>query len=97
MSVRLKKLDERIRRSKRLGKIALGGVFLMSLTFGGILVQGLILALETGQDDMVFRAIRSLCCLALLNLVSIALIWRQHRAFHEARTELQELVEGTVE
>jgi hypothetical protein len=97
MGVQLKKLDERIRRSKRLGKIAVGGVLILSLTFGGVLVQGLLLALETGHDDMVARAIRSLSCLTLLNIISIALTWRQHRTFDKARAELQELVEGKVE
>jgi hypothetical protein len=96
MGVQLKRLDERIRRSKRLGKIAVGGVLLMSLTFGGALVQGLLLALETGEDDLVARAIRGLCCLTLLNIVSLALIWRQHRTFDKARTEMQELVEGKL-
>jgi hypothetical protein len=94
MGVQLKKLDERIKRSKRLGKMAVAGVFLMSVVFGGVLVQGLVLAQELGQDDLVARAIRGLSCLTLLNIVSVVLIWRQHRTFDKARAELQELVEG---
>ena len=66
----------------------------MSLVFGGVLVQGLLLAQQTGQGDLAHKAIRSLCCLAALNLLSLFLTWRQHRLLDEARLEAQALVEG---
>ncbi len=90
----LGRLDERIRRSKRFGKIAFGGVVLMSLVFGGVLVQAWIVAEQTGHPELVFKALRALCCLVALNLFSYYLVRLQHRVLDEARNEMRELVEG---
>lgn len=88
----MNRLDERIQRSKRSGKIVLGGVILVSLVFGVVLAQGLFLALEAGRRDLVGRAVFGLVLLLALNAFSLLLIRRQHRMLDEARRELQEMV-----
>ncbi len=90
----MKKLDQRIQRSKRSGKLVLGGVFLVSVAFAAVLVQGLFLALETGRTDLVGRGVFGLVLLLGLNLFSLVLVRRQHRMLDEAREELEELVRG---
>jgi hypothetical protein len=90
----VKKLDQRIQRSKRSGKLVLGGVFLVSVAFAAVLVQGLFLALETGRTDLVGRGVFGLVLLLGLNLFSLVLVRRQHRMLDEAREELEELVRG---
>jgi hypothetical protein len=88
------KLDQRIQRSKRSGKLVLGGVFLVSVAFAAGLVQGLFLALEAGRTDLVGRGVFGLVLLLGLNLFSLVLVRRQHRMLDEAREELEELVRG---
>jgi hypothetical protein len=88
----VKRLEERIERSKRSGKIVLGGVILVSLVFGFVLVQGLFLAMEAGRGDLVGRAVFGLMLLVGLNTFSLILIRRQHRMLDEARQELKEMV-----
>ncbi len=90
----MKKLDQRIQRSKRSGNLVLGGVFLVSVAFAAVLVQGLFLALETGRTDLVGRGVFGLVLLLGLNLFSLVLVRRQHRMLDEAREELEELVRG---
>jgi uncharacterized membrane protein len=90
----VKKLDQRIQRSKRSGKLVLGGVFLVSVAFAAVLVQGLFLALEAGRTDLVGRGVFGLVLLLGLNLFSLVLVRRQHRMLDEAREELEELVRG---
>ncbi len=90
----MKKLDQRIQRSKRSGKLVLGGVFLVSVAFAAVLVQGLFLALEAGRTDLVGRGVFGLVLLLGLNLFSLVLVRRQHRMLDEAREELEELVRG---
>jgi len=87
----MKRLDQRIQRSKRSGKIALGGVLLVSVVIGSVLVQGLLLALEAGRGELVGRAVLGLALLVGLNGFSFILIRRQHRSLDEAREELLEL------
>ena len=89
---KLKRLDERIRRSKRTGKIVLGGVAVVSLVFAVVLTQGLSLALEGGRNELVIRAVVGLGLLVGLNFFSVVLIRRQHRVLDEAREELENLV-----
>ena len=89
---KLKRLDERIRRSKRTGKIVLGGVAVVSLVFAVVLNQGLSLALEGGRNELVIRAVVGLGLLVGLNFFSVVLIRRQHRVLDEAREELENLV-----
>ena len=89
---KLKRLDERIRRSKRTGKIVLGGVAVVSLVFAVVLTQGLSLALEGGRNELVIRAVVGLGLLVGLNFFSVVLIRRQHRVLDEARKELEDLV-----
>ena len=89
---KLKRLDERIRRSKRTGKIVLGGVAVVSLVFAVVLTQGLSLALEGGRNELVIRAVVGLGLLVGLNFFSVVLIRRQHRVLDEAREELEDLV-----
>ena len=93
MEISLKKLDRRIERSKRIGKIALVGVGLVSLACGGFLIQGLLLARETGHPELVWRAAFWLVLVVGFDLFSIVFIRRQHRLFDEARKELKELIE----
>ena len=89
---KLKRLDDRIRRSKRTGKIVLAGVAAVSLVFAVVLTQGLSLALEGGRNELVVRAVVGLGLLVGLNFLSVVLIRRQHRVLDEAREELEGLV-----
>lgn len=89
----MKRLNERIRRSKRTGKIVLGGVLLVSLILGGVLVQALSLALTGGRGDLVWRGAFGLALLLALDAFSIVLTRRQHRRLDEAREELRALVD----
>lgn len=93
---RLRRLDLRVQRSKRAGKIVLAGVAIVSIIFGGVLIQALLLALEGGRDDLVTRALVGIGLLAGLNLFSILLIRHQHRALDEAREEMEEIVRGKL-
>ncbi len=90
----VRRLDQRIRRSKRSGRIVLGGVFLVSVGFAAVLVQGLVIALDVGRSDLVGRGFFGLALLLGLNVFSLALVRRQHRMLDEAREELEELVHG---
>ena len=89
---RLERLDRRIRRSKRWGMVVLGGVLVVSLAFGGTLVHGLLLALDSGSGDLVVRAWVGLGILVGLDLFSVFLVLRQYRRLDEARKELLALV-----
>ena len=89
---KLKRLDQRIRRSKRAGKFVLGGVALVSLVFGLVLIHGLSLAREAGRQDLVLPAVAGLGLLVGLNLFSVILTRRQHRILDEAREDLETLV-----
>jgi len=91
---KLVRLERRMRRSKRMGKIVLGGVLLASVAFGGVLLQGLLMAVEAGRDGLVVRAWIGLGLLLGLDVFSAVLIRRQHRILDEARVELQELITG---
>lgn len=95
-SPNLKRLDHRIRRSKRAGKIVLAGVALVSLVFVAILIQGLLLALEGGRRDLVTRALVGIGLLTGLNLFSVLLIRHQHRTLDGAREEMEEMVRGDL-
>ncbi len=88
----LARLEARIQRSKRSGKLVLGGVLVVSLVFAAVLVQGLFLAQEIQREDLVIRAFLGLALLAGLNIFSILAIRRQHRMLDEARRELEEIV-----
>jgi len=94
MEVSLKKLDQRIKRSKRTGKIALAGVMLVSLCCASLLIQGLLVARETGNSELMWRAALGLAIVVGFDLFSLVFIRRQHRLFDEARKELKELIEG---
>lgn len=91
------RLDERIRRSKRRGKISAVVVLVVSLVLGSVLSQALALARSTGQDDLVTRAIFGIGLLVVLNLFSVTLAWRQHRLLDQARLELDELARGPAQ
>ena len=91
---RLDRLDRRIAQSKRRGKVVLGGVLLVSVALGAILIQGLLLALETDRKDLILRAWVGLGLLAGLDLFSVILIRRQHRRLDEAREDLVALIRG---
>ena len=91
---KLTRLDQRIRRSKRSGKVVVAGVVLVSLAFGVVLIQGLSLALDQQRNDLVIRALAGLGLLVGLNLFSVILIRRQHRMLDEAREDLEALVKG---
>jgi len=91
---KLARLDRRIRRSKRQGKMVFAAVVLGSLGLGAVLVQGLVLAGELGRQDLLVRAWVGLALLGMLDLFAGLLVWRQHRILDEARMELQELVTG---
>jgi hypothetical protein len=93
---KLKRLDLRIRRSKRAGKIVLAGVAIISLIFGAVLIQALLLALEVGRGELVSRALAGIVLLAGLNLFAILLIRHQHRTLDEAREEMEEMVRGEL-
>lgn len=93
MEVSLKKLDQRIKRSKRTGKIALAGVMLVSLCCASLLIQGLIIALETGHSELMWRAALGLAIVVGFDLFSLVFIRRQHRMFDEAREDLHDLIE----
>jgi len=88
----MRRLEDRIHRSKRNGKVILGGVLVVSLVMGAVLLQALSLALEGGQGDLVARAVFGLAILLALDVFSVVLIRRQHRRLDEAREELRELV-----
>lgn len=89
---KLSRLELRIQRSKRNGKIVLGAVLLVSVAFALVLTQGLSLALEAGRGDLVVRAWVGLGFLAGLNLFSVTMIRRQHRLLDDARKDLEALV-----
>jgi hypothetical protein len=91
---KLSRLDRRVERSKRTGKIVLVGVLLVSMVFGAVLIQGLLLAWEGGRTDLVARAAAGLALLVGLDLFSLIMIRRQHRMLDEARADLQELIRG---
>lgn len=93
---RLARLDQRIRRSKRTGKLVLGGVLLVSAVLGYPLLHGLFLALEAGREDLIVRAFLGLGILFGLIVFSVILIRRQHRKLDEAREELKSLVTGDL-
>jgi hypothetical protein len=93
MEISLKKLDQRIKRSKRTGKIALVGVGLVSLACGSLLIQGLLLAREAGHPELMWRTALGLVIVVGVDLFSLVFIRRQHRLFDEARKELTELIE----
>ena len=90
----LPRLEERIRRSKRFGKMVLAGVLLASLVLGSVLIQGLFLALEAQRQGLVVRAGLGLGLLLAVDLFSVFLIRRQHRMLDEAREDLQEMIRG---
>jgi len=93
---KLKRLDLRIQRSKRTGKIVLAGVAFVSLIFGAVLIQALLLALEGGRGELVTRALAGIGLLAGLNLFAILLIRHQHKTLDEAREEMEEMVRGEL-
>ena len=93
----MKRLDFRIQRSKRWGKIALGGVLLVSLVLAAFLVHGLSLAMDEGRADLIRRGVLGLLLLGALVVFSVGFIWRQHRMLDEAREEFEELVRGDLE
>lgn len=93
-SPELPRLDERIRRSKRTGKIVLAGVILTSLVLGSVLTQGFLLATDANRSGLAIRAGLGLGILFALDLFSVILIRRQHRILDEARDELVDLVAG---
>jgi hypothetical protein len=88
----MRRLDERIRRSKRTGKISVLVVLVVSLVLGSVLAQALVLARGTGQDDLASRAIFGIGLLVVVNLFSAGMAWRQHRLLDQARSELSTLV-----
>ena len=90
----LPRLEERIRRSKRFGKMVLAGVLLVSIVLGSVLIQGLFLALEAQRQGLVVRAGLGLGLLLAVDLFSVFLIRRQHRMLDEAREDLQEIIRG---
>ena len=93
---KLSRLDRRVQRSKKHGKIVLLGVFLVSLVFGAVLVQGLFLAQAAERTDLVTRAVVGLSLLVGLDVFSLVMIRRQHRMLDESRSDLRELVSGDV-
>lgn len=88
------RLDRRIIRSKRRGKVVLAGVVLVSAGLGTVLLQGLFLARNAGEDGLVARALLGLGLLAAMNIFSLVLIRKQHRMLDEAREDLRSLVKG---
>jgi len=92
----VKKLNERIRRSKRSGKVVVTGVLVVSLVFSAVLIQGLLLASEAGRQELVVRAFVGLGLLAGLNVFSLVLVRRQHRMLDDTRRELEEIVRGEL-
>jgi len=90
----VRRLDRRIRRSKRSGKLVLAGVLAVSAVLGLFLVQALVLAGEAGRGDLMARALVGLGVLLLLDVASILLVRRQHRLLDEAREEFRALVQG---
>jgi len=92
MEIPLKKLDQRIKRSKRTGKVALSGVALLSLACGSLLLQGLLVARATGDSEVMARAVVGLVIVVSFDLFAVFLIRRQYRLLDEARRDLQELI-----
>lgn len=90
----MKRMDHRVRRSKRAGKAVLAGVLMVSLVLGSFLFQALFLALEEGRGDLVLRAVLGIGFLVGLSLFSILLTRHQHRALDEALEEMRLMVEG---
>jgi hypothetical protein len=86
------RLDRRIHRSKRSGKLIVLSVFLVSLLLGGVLVQGLKLARDAGRTELVVPGLIGIGILAALNLFSGFLVRRQHRLLDEAREDLRRMV-----
>lgn len=93
----LHRMNHRIRRSKRAGKLVLAGVLLVSLVLGSVLVQGLLLALDGERQDLVFRAVLGLGLLVAVDLFAIVSTRRQHRMLDEAREDLQGMARGGVQ
>ena len=92
----MNKLDRRIERSKRSGKLAAGVVLMVSVVFAAPLIQGLLLAIETGRRDPVLKGLVGLGLLVALNVFSLVLTRRQHRMLDEAREELEGMVRGDL-
>jgi hypothetical protein len=93
----MRRLNERIRRSKRRGKISVIVVLVVSLMLGSVLAQALAVARSTGQDELATRAIFGIGLLVAVNLFSVALAWHQHRLLDQARSEMVELVRGPAQ
>jgi hypothetical protein len=91
---RLTRLERRVQRSKRAGKLIMLGVLLVSVVFGAVLLQGLLLAHDVGRTDLLARAMAGLLLLVGLDLFSVIMIRRQHQMLDEARADLRELVGG---
>ncbi len=88
----MKRLDRRIARSKRSGKVVLIGVLMVSAVLGVVLVQGLLLALEEEHWGLMTRGLLGLALLVGVDVFSLLAIRRQHRMLDEAREELRSLV-----
>lgn len=70
------------------------GIVALALIFGGVLVQGLLLALDAGRWGLVLRAAFGLALLAGLVVFSVVLVRRQHVVLEEARSDLEEMIRG---
>ena len=93
----MRRLNERIRRSKRRGKISVVVVLVVSLVLGSVLAQALALARSTGQDELASRAIFGIGLLVVVNLLSVAMVWHQHHLLDQAKSEMDELVRGPAQ
>jgi len=71
----MRRLNERIRRSKRRGKLSVIAVLVVSLVLGSVLAQALVLARSAGQDELASRAIFGIGLLVVVNLFSVAMAW----------------------
>ncbi len=91
----LTRLDARIARSKRSGRLVLIAVLVVSAAFAVVLVHGLGLAREAGRGDLWGRGVLGLALLVGLNLFAALAVRRQHRLLDEARRELAELVRSS--
>ena len=90
----MRRLEERIRRSKRSTKVVVAGVLLVSVAFAALLIQGLFLALDAGRTDLMVRAILGLALLSGLDVFAVVMMRRQRRILDEAKEELEGLVKG---
>ncbi len=90
----MRRLEVRIRRSKRMGKLALVAVLAVSVGLGIFLVQGLRLAVGLDRTSLLARGVLGLALLLTLDVFSVVLIRRQHRRLDEARSDLEALVRG---